>query len=69
MIHTYMEAFEKPKLRTYVGIRDFDAQSVLTKAGLMRHQRSLVAKLMGGILPIELETGRYQGSQRMKGIQ
>ena len=45
-------------------IRDFDDEPYLVKTNMTRRQRSLVAKLLCGILPLELETGRYQGVDR-----
>ena len=60
------EAMTKPKLCTYVEARDLDAGPCLVKLNLTRHHRSLVSKLMCGILPLEVETGRYQGVKREK---
>ena len=56
------EAREKPKLRTYVKFKDFGDPLILVKCNLPRFQRSLLAKFMCGIFPLELETGRYIGT-------
>jgi len=50
----------KPKLRTYAKFKkDFGTEEYLT--GFMsRQQRSLLAKFRGGILPLQVETGRWQ---------
>ena len=53
------EVEEKPKLRTYVQIRKPDDPPVLASSFIKRLNRSLLAKLMLGILPLELEVGRY----------
>ncbi len=57
----HLEAYRKPKLRTYIQIHDFEERQVILKANLDRHHRSLVSKLVSGILPLRLETGRYKG--------
>ena len=56
-----LEAERKPKLRTFINIHDFDKHQILIKAHLSRYQRSLVAQLKSGILPLKIETDRYQG--------
>ncbi len=58
----------KTKLELYVRIGSFDEQPCLVKIGMTRWQRSLMSKLFCGILPLELETGRYQGVKRKKDI-
>ncbi len=55
------ETKTKPKLRTYVKIKDFGDPTCLVKTSLSRCQRSLTTQLMCGILPLELEVGRYLG--------
>jgi hypothetical protein len=57
----HLEAEKKPKLRTYIRIHDFDSKQTLLKANLTRYQRSLLSQLKFGILPLKLETDRYQG--------
>ena len=54
----------KPKLRTYVKVKDFDSPACLVKIGMSRCQRSLTAQLLCGILPLELEVGRYLGTDK-----
>ena len=48
-----IEVLEKPKLRTYIKIEHYD------KSNKGRLARSLMVKFRLGILPIKLETGRY----------
>ena len=55
------EAFQKPKLRTFVQIHDFDSKQLLAKSNITRYQRSLLSQLKFGILPLKIETDRYQG--------
>ena len=60
--HTWQaEAFQKPKLRTFVNIHDFESKQDLVKCDLTRYQRSLVSQFKLGILPLKIETDRYQG--------
>ena len=56
-----LEAERKPKLRTFVNIHDFNHHKILTKSNLSRYQRSLISQLKLGILPLKIETDRYQG--------
>ncbi len=60
----HLEAFVKPKLCTFVKVHNFEERKVLLKANLEWHNRSLVAKIKSGILPLRLETGRYKGMNR-----
>ena len=53
-----------PKLDTYVQIKDFTEIAVLVKANLPRTARSLVSRFLCGILPLEVETGRYNDTKR-----
>ena len=55
------EAFQKPKLRTFVKIHNFNTKQLVVQSDLTRHQRSLVSQLKMGILPLKYETDRYQG--------
>ena len=48
-------AHRMPKLRTYVQIRDFMDIGILVQANLPRGQRSTMAKMLCGILPLEIE--------------
>ncbi len=55
------DALTKPKLCTYVEARNLTGGPGLVKLNLPRPTRSLVSKLMCGILPLEVEVGRFQG--------
>ena len=55
------ECLMKPKLRTYVEAARFEGECALVKSNLSRKKRSVMAKLMTGILPLEVEVGRFQG--------
>ncbi len=41
--------------------KDREDPSIMLRNNLPRHQRSFLAKLSCGILPLEIETGRYSG--------
>ena len=56
-----LEAQRKPKLRTFMKIHDFSQTQALVQSKLSRYQRSLLAQIKMGILPLKLETQRYQG--------
>ena len=56
-----LEAERKPKLQTSMNIHDFGNYKILAKSNLSRYQRSLVTQLKLGILPLKIETCRYQG--------
>ena len=58
------EATNKPKLRTYVKVKDFDSPICLVKTGMSHCQRSLTAQLLCDILPLELEVSRYLGTNK-----
>ena len=47
------------KLRTYIKVRDLCETTVLVDLNLPRGVRSTVAHLLCGILPLEVEVGRY----------
>ena len=49
----------KPKLRIYECISSFDRSTAIAKANLSGFQRSLLTKFVSGILPLEIESGRY----------
>ncbi len=53
------EVAEKPKLHTYMQIRLPEDPPVLATSFVKRLDRSLLAKLMLGILQLEIEIGRY----------
>ena len=59
-------AKSKPKLRTYTDFTEINDPRTLIKANLPRGQRSLLAKLMCGILPLEIEVGRFVGKDANK---
>ena len=58
--HWKLEASNKTKLRTYVDIQDDTNRKALVNANLSRSQRSLASKLKLGILPLQLEVGRWK---------
>jgi len=58
----------KPKLRTYLQIKDVYETELYVKANLSRNQRSLVAQLRTGILPLALETGPLQLLKRTDSV-
>ena len=49
----------KPKLRTYVNFKDSFNTEIYVKQTISRSRRSFLAQLRLGILPLEIETGRY----------
>ena len=57
----HLESTTKPKLRTFIKIHDFGYVQTLAKANITRYQRSLLAQLKFGILPLKIETDRYIG--------
>ena len=50
----------KPKLQTYKHLKDNIGVENYLKANVAKHKRSLICQLRLGILPLALETGRYQ---------
>ena len=57
-------AGDMSKICTYVDVKDFAEVGTLAKANLQRNHRSLVVHFICGILPLEIETGRYTGTKR-----
>ncbi len=53
-----------PKLCTYVLIKDFMNVGTMVHQNLPRNQRSVLSKFLCGILPIEIETGRFRNIKR-----
>ena len=53
------EAHKMSKLCTYVKVKDFADPKILVQANLSRGHQSLLAKFVSGILPLEVETGRF----------
>ena len=60
------EIHNKPKLAVYSQYKTEFATEVYCEMNIKRSQRSLVAKLRLGTLPIRVETGRYNGIEREK---
>ena len=58
--HWKVEAATKTKLRTYLEVQEDSNRKALINANLSRAQRSLVAKLKLGILPLQIEIGRWK---------
>jgi len=54
---------KKPKLRTYVEIKQDFVTEKYVKINLDRNQRSLLAQLRTGILPLNIETGRFSNTK------
>ncbi len=52
------------KLDTYREVKDFADIAILAKSNLPRNERSLVARLLCGILPLEIETSRFKDKKR-----
>ena len=55
----FAKASNVPKLRTYVTIKEKFELEEYIKVGLSRKQRSVLAQLRLGILPLHIETGRF----------
>ena len=58
------EAGGMSKLSMYVIAKDFAEIGTLVKSNLPRNERSLLARLLCGILPLELEKGRWKRTGR-----
>ena len=54
------EMHDKPKLRTYVQIKDIFEPEPYVLSNISRQRRSLLAQIRLGILPIKTETGRFR---------
>jgi len=54
------EKDSKPKLRTYRMFKDTYATEKYVLQCIPKHERSLMAQLRCGVLPLEIETGRYK---------
>ncbi len=57
-------AEDMSKLCTYVVVKDYTEIGTLVKSNLQRNHRSLIARLLCGILPLEVETGRYTQTKK-----
>ena len=55
-----MEANTKTKLKTYLKIYDERDPKAIISTYLTRYQHSLLAKFKLGILPLEIESGRWK---------
>ena len=55
-----VECMSKPKLRTFVTFKDFENISPHVGNPLSFLQRKIISKLRLGILPLRIETARYQ---------
>ena len=53
-------ANDKPKLRTYMKWKECPAPELCMTNKLPKYHRSLITKLALGVLPIRIETGRYE---------
>ena len=56
----WLEANDKPKLRTYIQIHDINTRQLIVRKNLTRVERSIITKCKCGVLPIMIETGRYK---------
>lgn len=54
---------DKPKLRLYRMLKSDKGTENFVKINMTRHERSQLAQLRFGILPIEIEVGRYRNKQ------
>ena len=54
------EVHNKPKLRTYVQIKDTFEPEPYVLSNISRQRKSLLAQIRLGILPIKIETGRFR---------
>ena len=55
----WKEAVEKRKLRTYVQLRSRQTKGTIVRSNVKRYHRSILCKLLSGILLLELGTGRF----------
>ena len=55
-----MSMLSKPKLRTYIKFKSVFQTEPYVKCNISKYKRSLFAQFRIGILPIELETGRFR---------
>ncbi len=49
---------------TYVLVKDFKEAGTLVRANIHRVQRSILSRMLGGILPLEIKTGRFRRLKR-----
>ena len=55
-----MERYPKPKLRYHNMFKPDLGQEEYLTFNISKHQRSLFAQFRGGILPLQVEIGRYR---------
>ena len=65
MLHKFARQWKtnvgkKPKLRTYAKIKETYEVENYVVLNLERHQRSILAQLRAGILPLQVELGRFR---------
>ena len=53
------QCISMPKLRTYIQFKSIYCTESYVKMYLTRYERSLLAQIRSGILPLRIETGRY----------
>ena len=56
-----LKSLQRPKLRIFLKLHDFDSYQAIVKSSLTRTQRSKLIQLKSGKLPLQYETDRYQG--------
>ena len=62
MLNWEREIQQKPKLRTYIIIKSvFGTEDYLKLPYISRSEKSLLAQLRLGTLPLRIETGRFRG--------
>ena len=54
----------KSKLNSYIQVRDLTETTILVNLNLPRYQRSIIAHLLCGILPLQVEVGRFTNIKR-----
>ncbi len=54
------KALSKPKLRVYNRYKEQRGEEKYVFTGMSRRERSLLAQFRFGILPLEIEVGRYR---------
>ena len=57
------------KLCTYIEVKDFTEVGILVRANLPHNERSLIARLLCGILPLEVEKGRFKKNRKEKDVR
>ena len=52
------------KLCTYVQIKEFESAATFVKADVCRSQRSIMARMLCSILPLEVKVGRFRNIKK-----